>query len=69
MREDGLTIEGGRPTGGVVDARDDHRIAMAFAVAGLRAPITIRNHAGIGSSWPGFVPALRAAGLEIAVDG
>ena len=65
MHADGLTIEGGRPSGGAVDAHDDHRIAMAFAVAGLRAPVTIRSHAGIDTSWPGFVETLRAAGLEV----
>ncbi len=41
---DGFHIRGGRPlTGGVVDAHDDHRLAMAFAVAALTAsgPVTI----------------------------
>ena len=36
---DGLTVEGGRPLhGAAVRAHDDHRIAMALAVAGLSAP-------------------------------
>jgi 3-phosphoshikimate 1-carboxyvinyltransferase len=36
--EDGLFVPGGQAlTGGVVDSADDHRIAMAFAIAALRA--------------------------------
>ena len=38
-RPDGLAVEGGRPLhGAAVRAHDDHRIAMALAVAGLSAP-------------------------------
>ena len=36
--EDGLDVPGGQQLhGGVVDSDGDHRIAMAFAVAALRA--------------------------------
>jgi 3-phosphoshikimate 1-carboxyvinyltransferase len=64
---DGMVIEGGRPGGGVIDSHGDHRIAMAFAIAGLRAsaPITIRDCANIYTSFPGFVELARGAGLEI----
>jgi 3-phosphoshikimate 1-carboxyvinyltransferase len=41
--------------GGVLDARDDHRLAMAFAVAGLRVPgISIGNPDCVKKSFPGF---------------
>ena len=65
QRPDGLTVEGGRPAGGEVDAHDDHRVAMAFAVAGLRAPVRVRRWQAIATSWPGFVADLRAAGLAM----
>ena len=60
-RPDGLVIEGGRPLhGATVDACDDHRIAMAAAVAALGAssPTTIRGASAAAVSFPGFWSAL-----------
>ncbi len=41
--EDGMIIQGGSIGGGEVISHGDHRIAMSFSIAGLRAnaPITI----------------------------
>ena len=68
---DGMRILG-RGTGpvfgaGEVDSRGDHRIAMAFAVASLRAsgPIGIRDTANVATSFPGFVELARASGLDV----
>ena len=65
--DDGIAIEGGQLHGGEIDAQGDHRIAMAFAMAALRAdgPITIRNAANIATSFPSFVATALAAGLRI----
>jgi len=40
---DGMVIQGGSIGGGVVTSHGDHRIAMSFSIAGLRAnaPITV----------------------------
>jgi 3-phosphoshikimate 1-carboxyvinyltransferase len=64
---DGIAIEGGSLRGGVVDSQGDHRVAMAFAMAGLRAdgPITIRDCKNVDTSFPGFVPLAARAGLSI----
>ena len=64
---DGIVIEGGEMGGGVVESCDDHRIAMSFTVAGLRAkgPITIRNCNNVATSFPGFVELARNAGIQI----
>ena len=65
---DGLWLRGAeRLTGGTIDSRGDHRIAMAFAVAALRAaaPIEILDVANVATSFPGFVDTARAAGLRI----
>jgi 3-phosphoshikimate 1-carboxyvinyltransferase len=65
---DGLWLRGGRGfTGGTIDSRGDHRIAMAFAIAALRAaePIEILNVANVATSFPGFVETARAAGLAL----
>jgi 3-phosphoshikimate 1-carboxyvinyltransferase len=65
---DGLTIEGADSFGGgTVDSRGDHRIAMAFAVAALRArsALTVLDVANVATSFPGFLTLARAAGLQI----
>ncbi|MDR7568727.1 MAG: 3-phosphoshikimate 1-carboxyvinyltransferase, partial [Armatimonadota bacterium] len=59
---DGLLIRGGQIRGGVVDSFGDHRIAMAFAVAGLLSEegITVTNTDCIATSFPGFEQVLRS---------
>ena len=66
-RPDGARIVGGRLRGGTVDSRGDHRIAMSFAVASLRAeaPIEILNTAEVATSFPNFLDVARAAGLDV----
>jgi 3-phosphoshikimate 1-carboxyvinyltransferase len=61
---DGLAVTGGPVGGGVVEADDDHRIAMAFAVLGARAsgPVIVAGAGGISSSYPGFGETLAALG-------
>lgn len=73
-REDGIEIRGGTMTGGIVDSCTDHRIAMAFSIAGIRAegPIQILDCANVNTSFPGFVSTMKGAGLDIeegTVDG
>jgi 3-phosphoshikimate 1-carboxyvinyltransferase len=64
---DGLRIEGGPIGGGAVDSHGDHRIAMSFAIASLRAaaPIEIRDVANVATSFPGFVGLARSTGLKL----
>ena len=64
---DGIIIQGGALSGGTVHSHSDHRIAMSFAMAALRAsgPITIRDCANVNTSFPGFVTLARNAGLSI----
>lgn len=61
-RPDGMTITGGRLQGGRVSSAGDHRVAMAFAVAGLLAdaPVTVDGAEAIAVSFPEFAAALRA---------
>jgi len=65
--EDGMVIRGGAIGTGSVDSHGDHRIAMSFAMAALRAagPITIRDCANVNTSFPGFVSLAAGAGLNI----
>jgi 3-phosphoshikimate 1-carboxyvinyltransferase len=65
---DGMWIRGAPSlAGGTVDSRGDHRIAMAFAVAALRAraPIEIADVANVATSFPGFEECAREAGLGL----
>lgn len=70
LRPDGIRIEGGPLKGGTIDSQGDHRIAMAFAVASLRAkaPLEILDVANVATSFPDFVPLARTAGLAISQD-
>lgn len=67
--EDGLTIQGrpGGLTGGTIDPHDDHRIAMAGAVAGLAAdgPVRIQDADCVAVSYPRFFEDLQAIGVQI----
>jgi 3-phosphoshikimate 1-carboxyvinyltransferase len=61
--EDGMTIHGGSALkGAIIDSHGDHRIAMAFAIAGLFAEgeTEIRNTDCINTSYPGFAHHLAA---------
>ncbi len=60
--EDGMIIRGGRPLHrAVIDSRNDHRIAMTFAVAALAAEgeTSIPQWDCVNISYPGFLEDLR----------
>ncbi len=65
---DGIRIRGGSLHGGRVNSHGDHRIAMAFAMAALRADgtVTIDDCANVDTSFPGFAALAGAAGLRIS---
>lgn len=73
-RADGACIAGvgveGQLGGGRIDSLGDHRVAMSFAVAALRAnsPIVIDDCANVDTSFPGFAELAAGAGLPITVD-
>ncbi|MEO1037359.1 MAG: bifunctional prephenate dehydrogenase/3-phosphoshikimate 1-carboxyvinyltransferase, partial [Pseudomonadota bacterium] len=65
--ESTATITGGGYGGAAVDAQDDHRIAMSFAVAALTAaaPLDVRGTETVATSFPGFTDRAGAAGWSI----
>ena len=68
---DGMVIQGGgKIGGGVVVSHGDHRIAMAFAIAGLRAsaPITIIDCANVNTSFPEFKNLAKTLGLALICE-
>lgn len=67
---DGIIIDGGPIGGGDIESHHDHRIAMAFAMAGLRAgaDITIHGCENVNTSFPSFVSLAGGAGLGLRAD-
>lgn len=64
---DGIIINGGALHGGEVDSHGDHRIAMAFVMAGLLADgsITINDCENVNTSFPGFVDLAKSVGIKV----
>jgi 3-phosphoshikimate 1-carboxyvinyltransferase len=65
--DDSLVVTGGKVTGARVNSHEDHRIAMAAAVAALGASGTvhIKDSHCVGKSYPLFFDDLRNAGVVI----
>jgi 3-phosphoshikimate 1-carboxyvinyltransferase len=70
-RRDGLAITGGTVRAGTVEAEQDHRIAMAFAVLAARADgdVRIRGAGGIVTSFPDFLGTLAGLGGRVEAGG
>ncbi len=69
--DDGIVIQGGALRGcETIDSCGDHRIAMAFAMAALRAngTVGIGDCANVQTSFPNFVELAAAAGLGVRVN-
>jgi len=68
---DGIIIDGGTVGGGEIDAQGDHRIAMAFSIASLRAgsPIHIRDCANVATSFPSFLTLCAQVGIRVTQEG
>lgn len=68
---DGIIIDGGPIGGGEVHGHGDHRIAMAFSVASLRAtaPIRIHDCANVATSFPNFLGLCAEVGIRVAEEG
>lgn len=74
-RPDGIVItgkNGGKPAfaGGEVDAAGDHRVAMAFCMASLRAKgdIVINDCENVRTSFPNFVKLANAVGIRVVEE-
>ncbi|WP_447785754.1 3-phosphoshikimate 1-carboxyvinyltransferase [Stenotrophomonas bentonitica] len=66
--EDGATIQGGTELGsGTIESHGDHRIAMAFAIAGQlsNGEVRINDIANVATSFPNFDGIARTAGFNL----
>lgn len=68
IRGNVMAVRGGALAGGAVDSRGDHRIAMAGAVAGLRAAKGVRvgGAGAVSKSYPRFFNDLASLGGDIS---
>jgi cyclohexadieny/prephenate dehydrogenase / 3-phosphoshikimate 1-carboxyvinyltransferase len=66
---DGIVIQGGPMGGGEVETHHDHRIAMSFAIAALRAsaPIRVKDATNVATSFPTFVELAKQTGISLEV--
>ena len=69
--DDGIIIDGGELGGGAIHTYHDHRIAMSFAVAALRANavITVLDCDHVATSFPGFDRLARQLGVRLEIGG
>jgi 3-phosphoshikimate 1-carboxyvinyltransferase len=67
INDDVMHVTGGRPQGARVESHDDHRIAMALAVASLGATgrVSIRDSQCVAKSYPVFFDDLRHLGAMV----
>jgi 3-phosphoshikimate 1-carboxyvinyltransferase len=72
--EDGAIIQGfgvdGSFGGGEIVTHHDHRIAMSFTIASLRAsaPIKVLDCANVATSFPGFVELAQNCGMKLTQE-
>jgi len=61
-----MEVKGGEPKGGIVDSHNDHRIAMACAIAAINGAgrVGIENWQSVFKSYPGFFRDL--ASLQVS---
>jgi 3-phosphoshikimate 1-carboxyvinyltransferase len=68
--KDKLVITGGKLVGAVIDSNNDHRIAMAFSLLGLKAGnIEIENAECVAKTFPEFWDILKRIGGRVKTDG
>ncbi|MFK8029483.1 MAG: 3-phosphoshikimate 1-carboxyvinyltransferase [Gammaproteobacteria bacterium] len=65
--DDGLEINGGLLDGGAIHSHDDHRIAMAFTVAGAltKSPLVIHDVTNVTTSFPRFSELMKRLGMDL----
>jgi 3-phosphoshikimate 1-carboxyvinyltransferase len=66
---DGIRIQGGQLGSGEVASFDDHRIAMAFTIAALRAngKIRVKETNNVATSFPDFISLAQQIGIGIEI--
>jgi len=70
--QDHISVQAGELVPADIDPHDDHRLAMAFSVAGLRIPgVEIEDPGCVAKTWPDFFEMRESIStpLVVAIDG
>ncbi len=65
--DDGMKIKGDF-TGGVVESHNDHRLAMAFSLLGLKEDVSVNDGEVFNISFPNFISVMSSIGVELELD-
>lgn len=65
ITSDSIMISGGQPQPAKINTYQDHRMAMAFAVAGAKLPLTINQPQVVNKSFPGFWDKIKKLGIKL----
>ena len=63
--EDGMTIYGQTIGDGTVESHNDHRLAMAFSLLGLKHDVEVENGECFDVSFPNFIELMGEIGIEM----
>ena len=63
--KDGFSVTGGESNCAIIDSHGDHRIAMSFAILGLKCGMVIEKSEFISTSFPNFSGILRELGASV----
>ena len=63
--EDGMTIYGQTIGDGVVESHNNHRLAMAFSLLGLKYDVEVENGECFDVSFPNFIEIMGEIGIEM----
>lgn len=66
--EDGMTIYGNAIGDGIVESHNDHRLAMAFSLLGLRHDVEVENGECFDVSFPNFIEVMKEIGIELELN-
>lgn len=66
--EDGMTIYGNTISDGIVESHNDHRLAMAFSLLGLKYDVEVENGECFDVSFPNFIELMGEIGIELVLN-
>ena len=66
--EDGMTIYGNTISDGIVESHNDHRLAMAFSLLGLKYDVEVENGECFDVSFPNFIELMGEIGIELELN-
>ena len=66
--EDGMTIYGQTIGDGIVESHNDHRLAMAFSLLGLKHDVEVENGECFDVSFPNFIELMSEIGIEMELN-